>query len=964
MTTKTNPRFDEALEALHQFIHREGHPQVPNKHVELVDGKEIRLEIWVSKRRSDYKHGKLSTDRVAALEAVPGWTWHPPQASSRTMLYPGEATAFARAGRTPEEAIRSLFNNQNAHQALLSDKELLVARKDLDESSGVAPPSPPGPRASRDLASIRRNLTVTTGEIAFLAGKKAAAVTHWRKGKKSFPEPVTGGRSPYFNLDEVHDWLELHDKLANEAPPSWLWRKSVQALHQTATDEDRSRLRGYVAAMVVVLPDFLDDISGFVELSEPTGFDQWLEGTSQQFDDKLAEFLRKHLVGVGLESKPKGCSARAFRLALEGGYTEFGLLDEALDALAELSAPEATTSVPLAALITGLIGDLPNPPASVLDLACGEATVLVDLLNRHRLPGLRLKGVEKDPGSAAIARIRLQLHASLTEADWDIEIGDSLAGTTLTGDFDAVVLDPPTRDSEEWVALAKSHLADNDNSRAFVLLPGSALKANGPCTSSIKRNQLEAVVLLPNRLKRESRGLALCVITNGKSAGEKFLHIDLSDLKVKNLPYGTTTPTSSQAGDDFPISDVCAAIAHWRAARTINGELLPYRQRSIRTSEAAKKGVDEAANPPARPSQSPTSPPNVADARRSRSRSLQAAPGDPPRGTASAPPDHLQDAASAALAQYQSDLGDQGRVAASPPPPPPSDSITDLGDQGRVAASPPPEPDLIPDLDSITDFAAHISSVLGAVGEVPPQVTRVAPSPPLLAPISRLSRRTFLTAIGDLVDFSLARKAKVINAQVDFSTNADNEPVAEVSIADDGTEIDRNWLMEALRIGLSPLDDEAAVHGYPTLEFTTSAMTFCKRVKLVSTPGSGKPVIEVTMDFEQMFVRKLGLLDRVEALESVEFSDEFRKACETLSDLSGQTTDHGTLVICDEGRPLSTISGGRSFKSESRQRALVEDLRAFLGLLFSEYADDVVIAVNGDPLSSGQTTRVEPDPLA
>ena len=933
MTTKTNPRFDEALEALHQFIHREGHPQVPNKHVELVDGKEIRLGIWVSKRRSDYKHGKLSAQRVAALEAVPGWTWHPPQASSRTMLYPGEATAFARAGRTPEEAIRSLFNNQNAHQALLADKELLVAREDLDEFSGIAPPSPPGPRASRDLASIRRNLTVTTGEIAFLAGKRAAAVTHWRKGKKSFPEPVTGGRSPFFNLDEVHDWLELHDKLENEAPASWLWRKSVQALHQTATDEDRSRLRGYVAAMVVVLPDFLDDISGFVELSETTGFDQWLDGTSRQFDDELAEFLRKHLVGVGLESKTKGCSARAFRLALENGYTEFGLLDEALDALAELSAAEATTSVPLAALITGLIGDLPNPPASVLDLACGEATVLVDLLNRHRLPGLRLKGVEKDPESAAIARIRLQLHASQTEANWDIEIGDALAGATLTGDFDAVVVDPPTRDSEEWVALAKSHLADNDNSRAFVLLPWSALKANGPCSSSIKRNQLEAVVLLPNRLKRESRGLALCVITNGKSAGEKFLHIDLSDLKVKNLPYGTTTPTSSQAGDDFPISDVCAAIAHWRAARTINGELLPYCQRSIRTSEAAKQGVDEAANAPARPSRSPTSPPNVADARRSRSRFLQAASGDLPRGTASAPPDHLQDAASAALAQYQSDLGDQGRVAASPPRKP--DPMTNFA-QGlsHFAASPPRKPDPITDLDDQPIIAARY------LRKPDPKILHIDD-------VSRLSRRTFLTATGNLINFSLARQAKAINAQVDFSTNADNEPIAEVSIADNGTGMHPDGLEKAIRQNAGA--------------FAIAAASLCERTRLVSTTGNGKPLNQATGDWKQTFRRR----PTFAAGEATpEQSHEFRKACETLSDLSGQATDHGTLVICDEGRPLSTISGGRSFKSENSQRALVEDLRAFLGLLFSEYADDVVIAVNGDPLSSGQTTRVEPDPLA
>jgi tRNA1(Val) A37 N6-methylase TrmN6 len=746
------------------------------------------------------------------------------------MLYPGEATTFARAGLTPEEGLSSLFSNLNAHQALLSGKQLPGAREDLGESSGIAPPEPPGPRASRDLASIRRNLTVTTSEIAFLAGKRPTSVTHWRKGKKGFPEPVTGGRSPLFNLDEVHDWLELHDKLTNEAPASWLWRKSVQALHQTTVDEDRSRLRGCVAAMVVVLPDFLDDISGFVDLDETTGFDQWRDGTSRQFDDELAEFLQKHLVDVDLESESKRCSARAFRFALESGYTEFGLLDEALDALAELSEPETTTSMPLTALINGLIGDLPNQSPSVIDLACGEATVLVDLLNRHRLPGLSLKGVEKDPESAAIARIRLQLHASLTKADWRIEIGDCLAGATLTGDFDAVVLDPPSRDSEEWVALAKSHLTDNDNSRAFVLLPWSALKANGPCSSSIKRNQLEAIILLPNRLKRESRRFALCVITNGKAAGREILHIDLSNLKVKNLPYGTATPISSQAGDDFPITDVCAAISHWRTTRTINEELLPGRQKSIRTTEAAKHGVGEA------------------------------------------------DKAEAIL---------------------------------------PPKPSLI-------------------VGAMKP-----------------LLRHTFLTAIGDLIDFSLTRKAKVINAQVDFSTNADGELVAEASIADNGTGMDRDGLIEALRIGSRQVHDEAAVHGYPPLGLTASAMTFCNRVKLVSTPGSGKPAIEATMDLEQMLANETWRIPVREA--TLEHSDEFRKARETLSELSGQANDHGTLVICDRGRSLSALSGGRSFKPEDRQRALVEDLRAFLDLLFSEYAGRVVIAVNGETLSTGQS---------
>ena len=540
--------------------------------------------------------------------------------SSRQTLFPGEAKAFARSGINPEEALEYLSDRLNAHQASLTAlkraKDLqwvdrlnahqasLTAEdftSTLEDRQGSAPAGstpPHGSRARRDLALLRRSLKVLSGEIAVLAGKDPSAVTHWRKGQKNFPEPVVGGRSPLFNFDEVHDWLERHDKLANEPDAAWLWRKSVQALHQATGQEGRSRLRGYVTAMVVVLPDFLDDISGFVELRETTGLTHWLEETDWDLDNDQAKFLHEHLTGVDTDHEARACTARAFRYASDSGCTQRGLLDDALDALDALSPAQTTTSLQISALITRLAYDLPNPPESVLDLACGEATILADLLNpspnlkpRH---SFKLRGIEKDPDTAAIARTRLQLHDSYGEADWGIRVDDSLAATTPTEPFDVVVVDPPTKKAKEWVDLAKKSLAANRTSRAFVLLPRSPLDADGPCASLIRERQLEAVIFLPNRLKANSRGLALCVITSGSVPCEEILVIDLADLKLKNLDSGPVTPLSDPPGDappiDYalPIDQVCDAISHWRNTRTINDELLPGRQRSIGTEAIGK----------------------------------------------------------------------------------------------------------------------------------------------------------------------------------------------------------------------------------------------------------------------------------------------------------------------------------------------------------------------------------------
>lgn len=64
-----------AYQRLCDFVRREGHAAVPLPLV--VDG--FALGSWVGSQRGLYGHGTLAAERVAALEALPGWSWNVPE---------------------------------------------------------------------------------------------------------------------------------------------------------------------------------------------------------------------------------------------------------------------------------------------------------------------------------------------------------------------------------------------------------------------------------------------------------------------------------------------------------------------------------------------------------------------------------------------------------------------------------------------------------------------------------------------------------------------------------------------------------------------------------------------------------------------------------------------------------------------------------------------------------------------
>ncbi len=269
--------------------------------------------------------------------------------------------------------------------------EDLIDLKAAQEPHAVPSPPPDWRHLLTD------GLTTTASEIAQLAGKKTpSVVNHWRKrAHHPFPKPMAGGRSPRYNLAAVVQWLAETKKLNTPLSALFLWKKTVKVAYRTLDEENRPHLRSYITALAILAQDnftedYFNDAPRYF-----CGHGKKIKAKTVNAGIKnkdLTEICR-HLEQPLLDPENLGRVWAAYQFALdesENWYTsETGtpagaLLDEALDALseAEVARSSHTTNRPLVNLVTEIVRGLPVRPENVLDIACGEGTLMVPL--RHR----------------------------------------------------------------------------------------------------------------------------------------------------------------------------------------------------------------------------------------------------------------------------------------------------------------------------------------------------------------------------------------------------------------------------------------------------------------------------------------------------------------------------------------------------------------------------------------------------
>jgi len=108
------------MSALKKYVEEHGDAQVPVKYVASLNGKgDIYLGTWVSYLRTRYKHNKLSEEKIAALEALPGWKWSLQPGPQRDEERDEEILRLREEGNTLQ-AIGDRFglSRQRVHQII------------------------------------------------------------------------------------------------------------------------------------------------------------------------------------------------------------------------------------------------------------------------------------------------------------------------------------------------------------------------------------------------------------------------------------------------------------------------------------------------------------------------------------------------------------------------------------------------------------------------------------------------------------------------------------------------------------------------------------------------------------------------------------------------------------------------------------------------------------------------------
>lgn len=109
--------WEERYATLLAFVNREGHSRVPRSHVEG----DVRLGTWVGRQRESRHRGRLTSDQVDRLQALPGWTWRASASRSKPRRLQRHETQWIAAARAAARFLErkgtSMFRSTTAKTA-------------------------------------------------------------------------------------------------------------------------------------------------------------------------------------------------------------------------------------------------------------------------------------------------------------------------------------------------------------------------------------------------------------------------------------------------------------------------------------------------------------------------------------------------------------------------------------------------------------------------------------------------------------------------------------------------------------------------------------------------------------------------------------------------------------------------------------------------------------------------------
>lgn len=243
----TNVKWMLSLEALHQFVTREGHCRIPYEHHEELSDITIPLYVWARNCRHFRRAGTLAAHRVALLEQVPGWVWEIPAPAHVRADIPADrhgTRAGYAAGCKCEECCAANLADHRRRTRLASAGLPTTDLVDADAARRHIGLLLNNGAAMKGIARATRLNVKTLNNIHSGDTRRILPGTE-RIVRRTTPAMVRDHGQPGSRVDATATWQLLDDMVARGWPKSWIARElglggSIQ-LKRTTVTQDNAR---------------------------------------------------------------------------------------------------------------------------------------------------------------------------------------------------------------------------------------------------------------------------------------------------------------------------------------------------------------------------------------------------------------------------------------------------------------------------------------------------------------------------------------------------------------------------------------------------------------------------------------------------------------------------------------------------------------------------------------------------